>query len=67
MDANTGSERLRDTTVFHRLLVITLQICTILLSVDKTEEEDYKLKKVGRGRNLVVVLYCGRLLIFCFP
>lgn len=43
---NVGIDKVRDAPVFHRLLVITLQICSVLLAVDKTPEEDYKFRKV---------------------
>ncbi|OXA61426.1 protein fem-1 homolog C [Folsomia candida] len=44
---NVGIDKVRDAPVFHRLLVITLQICSVLLAVDKTPEEDYKFRKTA--------------------
>ncbi|CAG7833799.1 unnamed protein product [Allacma fusca] len=40
-------EKHRDITSFHRLLVITLQILTVLLHVQKSPEEDYKFRKTA--------------------
>jgi hypothetical protein len=42
----TVTDKTRDIVAFHRLLVIALQILTVLLSVDKSEQEDYKFRKV---------------------
>lgn len=39
----------RDSVSFHRLLVISLQILTVLLSLKKAEKEEFKFRKV---RNL---------------
>lgn len=36
----------RDSVSFHRLLVISLQILTVLLSLRKAEREEYKFRKV---------------------
>lgn len=49
-------DKSRESIVFHRLLVITLQICTVLLSVEKTEAEDYMFRKV--------LVNCNQTLLF---
>lgn len=42
----------RDSVSFHRLLVISLQILTVLLSLKKAEKEEYKFRKVNNLTNI---------------
>jgi hypothetical protein len=43
---NRMAEKHRDSASFHRFLVITLQILTVVISLPKSALEDYKLRKV---------------------
>lgn len=70
--ADKVSGKQRDSVSFHRLLVISLQILTVLLSLKKAEKEEFKFRKVWRTGlwlecKAVVCLLFLIIILICTP